>query len=254
MNIMGKMVAGFFFTGVSIAGVAAFFEARDNQFGYNLSAKTQQSYLAAQKAENFDLIETSKKAIDNLQKEGRVASVEDMKKVYGDSMTPLRLATNNTTLLSRPLISLENQIGEDRYYGINDDKSPNDLRKIKADETQKNVNKIKQIAEASNSERMRDFDRYNLDFAQELRRFVEKNPKRFYEGQSLNEVVKNFEYVDYLQVLEKVIFKNVAEKTKATEGTKEFAAAYAEVAEKYFMPAIWTANEISLMNKNFVLE
>lgn len=254
MNIVSKILTGVVFTSVSIVGLAAFFEARDNHFAYDLSAKTQKSYLAAQKAEYGDIIAVNKEKMTAITNENKISSMEDAKRVLGQDVTLYDVATKNYFKNTRPLFSFENQIGEDKYYKINDQSSPAQLRQMKDVFYKGQLDKISRIAALSSSEKMRDFDRFNIDFAQELRTYVEKNPRRFYNGQSLFEVKEKMTYVDYIQVLEKVIYNNVRGKTAAKENTPEFAAVFAEVAEKYFLPAIWTANEISLTNKDFVLE
>ena len=254
MNILSKIVTGVVLASAGIVGVAAFFEARDNQFAYDLSSKTKKTYFAAQKAEYGDILAENTKKITAIQNENKISSMSDARKVLGQDITLYDLVAKNFFKNTRPLISFENQIGEDKYYKINDENSPAKLRQTKDMFDKSQLDKISRLAALSNNNKMREFDRFNIDFAQELRRYVEKNPKRFYEGQSLYEVKDKMLYVDYLQVLEKVIFNNVREKTNAKENTQEFATAYAEVAEKYFLPAIWTANEISLTNNQFVLE
>lgn len=254
MKIFGKILTGIFFASASVVGVAAFFDARDNHFAYDLSAKTQNSYLAAQKAEYGDVSGRQSKLFEAIQNEGKISSMKDARKIYGNDVKLYDIASANFNKNTRPLFSMENQMGEDKYYQLNDEYSPAQLRKMKYEQEQLLRDKVRRLSELSNTDKMRDFDRYNLAFAHELRKFVEKHPKRFYEGQSLFEVADKIVYVDYLQVLEKVIFNKVREKTKAKENTREFAVAYAEVAERYFLPAIWTANQISLVNKNFVLE
>lgn len=249
-----KIVVGVLLSATSVVGLAAFFQARDNKFGFELAEQTKKSYLEAQKQEYGDIFAQNKEKFELLMNEDKIASMEDLRRVKGENARLYDLISTNYNKNTRPLVSFENQIGEDKYYELEDIFSPVQLRQMKQEEMNRNFEKLKMKHGFSLYNDMREFDKYSLDFAKELRAFADKNKKRFKEGEALDVVASKIDYVDYLQILEQVIKKNIKEETNAKENTKEYAIAFANVADKYFGPAIWTANELSLKNKNFNIE